>query len=254
MQGIIVAPNGDLWAVDQGKSQLVHLPQGDPAKGKIYCQNASKDPLKNPCGLFAPFHLAIDQQDRVWVTNNIGSEVIRFGVSDPTKVAKFKVGFGQSGLAIDSLGNVWVTNRFGSSERGRAKLVEMTAAYAIKGEKSATEIMVHGLSAQKAGFVEGGSVSVLRPDGTQAAFSPISGKGLAGPWAAAVDGNDNVWVSNLVSDATGIVELCGFRTEHCPPGVHSGDAISPTGGYVGGGMQQLVDIGSGPSRRCVGYE
>ncbi len=150
-------------------------------------------------------------------------------------------------MAIDSQGNVWRADRFGSSERGRLKLVEMLGEYAIKGEKAATESLVHNLSAQKAGYWEGGSVTVLRPDGTAAPFSPISGKGLAGPWAVAVDGNDNVWVSNLVSDSTGIVHLCGVRTETCPPGKKTGDAISPTGGYVGGGMQQLVDIGVGPA-------
>lgn len=75
----------------------------------------------------------------------------------------------------------------------------------------------------------------------------MTAKGLAGPWAVAVDGNDNVWVSNLVSDSTGIVQLCGVRTEHCPRGMKAGDAISPKGGFVGGGMQQLVDIGIGPA-------
>jgi hypothetical protein len=121
MQGIIVTPSGDIWAVDQGKNQLVHLPGGDPAKARIYCQNASKDPLKNPCGLFPPFHLAIDQQDRIWISNSIGSSVIRIAVSDPTKVEKFQVGYGGSGLAIDSQGNVWHADRFGSSENGRLK-------------------------------------------------------------------------------------------------------------------------------------
>jgi len=247
MQGITVTRNGDIWAVDQGKSQIVHLPQGDPARARIYCQSTSRDPLKNPCGLFAPFHLAIDQQDRIWISNNIGNSVIRFHVADPTKVEKFDVGFGGSGMAIDSQGNVWHADRFGSSELGRLKLYEMLAAYVIKGEKAATEVLVHNLSAQKAGVVEGGSVTVLRPDGSKAPFSPVTGKGLAGPWAVAVDGNDNVWVSNLVSDATGIVQLCGVRTEKCPLGKKTGDAISPPGGYVGGGMQQLVDIGVGPA-------
>ncbi len=41
--------------------------------------------------------------------------------------------------------------------------------------------------------------------------------------------------------------MCGFRTEHCPPGVHTGDAISPVGGYVGGGLQLQVDVGIGPA-------
>jgi hypothetical protein len=248
MQGIIVTRTGDIWAVDQGKNQLVHLPNGDPSKARVYCQNSSKDPLKNPCGLFAPFHLAIDAQDRIWVSNNIGSSLIRFHISDPTKVEKFDVGYGGSGLAIDSQGNVWHADRFGSSENGRRKLLDLMAAYAIKGEVSATGSLVHNLSAQKPGFWEGGSVTVLRPDGSKAPFSPISGKGLGGPWAVAVDGNDNVWVSNFTSAVTGnLVQLCGVRTETCPPGMKTGDAISPPGGYVGGGMQQLVDVGVGPA-------
>jgi streptogramin lyase len=247
MQGIIVTPKGDIWAVDQSKSQVAHLPNADAAKGQLYCQNPGKDPLRNPCGLFAPFHLAIDQQDRIWITNNIGRSVVRFPASDPSKVEKFEAGYGGSGLAVDSQGNVWVANRFGNSLRAQLKLDELMAAYAIEGEKRATEILVRALSAQKPGYEEGGSVTVLRPDGSQASFSPIFGKGLAGPWAVAVDGNDNIWVSNLVSEATGIVQLCGARPETCPPGAKTGDAISPPGGYVGGGMQQLVDIGVGPA-------
>ena len=56
---------------------------------------------------------------------------------------------------------------------------------------------------------EAGSVTVFRPDGTEAPFSPIYGKGIASPWAASVDGADHVWVSNLTSASTGLVELCG---------------------------------------------
>jgi hypothetical protein len=50
-----------------------------------------------------------------------------------------------------------------------------------------------------------------------------------------VDGNDNIWVSNLSTASDGIVELRGFRTENCPPGMKTGDSISPPEGYVGGG-------------------
>lgn len=64
----------------------------------------------------------------------------------------------------------------------------------------------------------------------------------------AVDGNDNVWVSNFTSANGGtLVEFCGVRPETCPPGLKTGDAVSPPGGYVGGGMQQLVDVGIGPA-------
>jgi hypothetical protein len=100
--------------------------------------------------------------------------------------------------------------------------------------------------AQKSDY-EGGSVTVLRPDGSEASFSPIYGKGITGPWAATVDGNDNVWVTNLTSFSAGLVELCGFRPENCPPGVKTGDAISPASGYVGGGLQMQVDAQIGPA-------
>jgi sugar lactone lactonase YvrE len=128
MQGIIVTRTGDIWAVDQGKNTVVHLPNGDPAKARVYCENKSRNPLDNPCGLFAPFHLAIDNQDRIWVSNSIGSSIIRFHVSDPTQVEKFDAGFSGSGIAIDSQGNVWRADRFGSSALGRAKLDAMLAA------------------------------------------------------------------------------------------------------------------------------
>jgi DNA-binding beta-propeller fold protein YncE len=39
MQGIIAAPNGDIWALDTMKGQVVHFPNGDPAKGELLCQN-----------------------------------------------------------------------------------------------------------------------------------------------------------------------------------------------------------------------
>ena len=46
---------------------------------------------------------------------------------------------------------------------------------------------------------------------------------------------------------TGVTELCGARTETCPPGMKTGDPISPPGGYKGGGMQMLVDVSIDPA-------
>ena len=95
---------------------------------------------------------------------------------------------------------------------------------------------------------DGGSVTLLRPDGTQYSGSPFTGGGLPGPWAAVVDGNDNVWISNFTPAAQSpIVELCGVRTETCPPGFKTGDQISPPGGYVGGGLQLQTDLAIGPA-------
>ena len=66
MQGVIVTPNGDVWVLGVSKSQLVVLPQGRPDEGP--------DHLRRPDGravqvVRGPFHLGIDQQNRIWVTN-----------------------------------------------------------------------------------------------------------------------------------------------------------------------------------------
>lgn len=252
MQGIISTPGGDIWAIDTMKAQLVHLPHGDPAKGQVFCQNKTADPLKNPCKLLAPFALAIDQSNHLWITNLLGSHVTRIAAGDPSKVDTFKTGYSGSGLAVDSLGNVWVTNKLGSSPRGAWKQAEMALAFKFNVDHDPdastriTKVLVDAMVVQKPGY-EGGSVTVLRPDGSEASFSPVYGKGIAGPWAVSIDGNDNIWISNLTSAAAGIVHLCGFRTENCPPGMKTGDAISPPGGYVGGGMQLQVDVGIGPA-------
>ena len=36
MQGIIVTPNGDVWALDFGDDKVIYMPKGDPSKVKFY--------------------------------------------------------------------------------------------------------------------------------------------------------------------------------------------------------------------------
>ena len=100
---------------------------------------------------------------------------------------------------------------------------------------------------EQKGGPDGGSVSLLKADGSEFPGSPFTGGGLPGPWAATIDGNDNVWISNFAGAQSPIVELCGVRTETCPPGMKTGDQISPPGGYVGGGLQMQTDLAIGPA-------
>ncbi len=253
LQGIIATPSGDIIAADTTKSQLVVFPGGDPAKGRILCHNATGNPLKNPCKLLLPFGLAVDQKNNIWITNVLGHHVTRMALSKPGRVETFKTGYSGSGLAVDSFGNVWISNRFGSSPRGWFQVKEMQLAgmfnYDNEPEPAVriTRLLVDAMEHQTPGWWNGGSITVLHPDGTQAHVSPIYGKGIAAPWAVSVDGNDNIWVSNFSSASAGIVELCGYRTKTCPPGLKTGDAISPPEGYLGGGLQLQVDIGIGPA-------
>jgi DNA-binding beta-propeller fold protein YncE len=239
MQGIIVTPSGDVWALGVSKDQLLYFPKGDWTKGKIVCEGREIEPCKSFLG---PFHLGIDQQDRIWVTNAVGGHVTRFPASDPSKVEKFSTGWSGSGLGIDSQGNVWVTNRLGSSMRGGLVVAEL-ALTALRGGNPDPDL-TRAMAKQHGGD---GSVTLLKPDGSQYPGSPFKGGGLPGPWAATIDGNDNVWISNFAQPSSPIVELCGTRTENCPPGFKTGDQISPPNGYVGGGLQMQTDLAIDPA-------
>ena len=209
MQGIIVTPSGDVWALGIEKSQLVYFPKGDLNKGRIVCEGDSAEPCKS---FKAPFHLGIDQQDRIWVSNST-DHVTRFPAADPSKAENFKTGLENSGLGIDSQGNVWVTNRFGAGLLGMAHLVDMGVRLKTKGVESASDYLTKTMSEQKGGR-HGGSVTLLRPDGSAFPGSPFKGGGLPGPWAVVVDGNDNVWVSNFATANSPIVSCaaCEPRT------------------------------------------
>ena len=241
MQGVIATPSGDVWVLGLSKNQVVHFPKGDPTKGKLLCEGDKEEPCKS---LKGPFHLAIDQQDRIWVSNAFGDSVTRFPASDPTKAQNFKAGYSGSGLSIDSQGNVWVTNRLGSSPRGLAKFIEVGLVAKTGG--NADEALTYKMFEQTGGY-GGGSVTLLRPDGSQYPGSPFYGVSLPGPWAAVVDGDDNVWISNFAGVSGQIAHLCGARTDACPPGMKTGDPISPPFGYVGGGLQMLTDLAIDPA-------
>jgi hypothetical protein len=244
MQGIIVTPNSDVWAVGASKSQLVYFPKGDLTKGRIVCEGASAEPCKSFLG---PFHLAIDQQDRIWVANAFAEHVTRFPAADPSKAETFYSGASPSGLNVDSHGNVWITTRFGNGLEGKLHLADMDVRAKFGGVVPGMDYMTTTMSTQQGGTDHSGSVTLLRPDGTQYPGSPFSGGGLPGPWAVVVDGNDNVWISNFAMPNSPIVQLCGVRTETCPPGMNTGDQISPPGGYVGGGLQMQTDVAVDPA-------
>ena len=162
MQGVIVTPSGDVWVVGASKNQLVHFPKGDLTKGRIVCEGYNAEPCKS---FLAPFHLGIDQHDRIWVTNAFAGHVTRFPAADPSKAEKFNVGSSPSGLAIDSQGNVWVTNRLGSGLLGLAHLADMGVHTKIEGIVPAMDYLTKTMSTQQGG-TDGGSVTLLRPDGS----------------------------------------------------------------------------------------
>lgn len=249
MQGIIVTPNGDVWALDNEKSQIVYLPKGDAAKGRILGRTVNGKPVDGTLQVKAPFHLAVDQRDRIWVTNSGSNTVTRFPASDPGKAVEIKVGFAPRAIAIDSLGNAWVNNTVGHPDtQEKLALIEEKLKSNIEGFFESPEAKAEATAKMWIGLYEllmkypGGDVSMVRPDGT--VLPPFNaGKTINAPWGIVIDGNDNVWVANGTGSVT---HLCGARPEKCPPGMNIGDPISPPGGYIGG-LQILTDLAVDPA-------
>ncbi len=151
------------------------------------------------------------------MSNSGVDHVTRFPASDPSKAENFKTGINNSGLAIDGGGNVWVTNRFGTGLLGMANLIDMGIHLKLKGVAAASDYLTKTMSEQKGGRF-GGSVTLLRPDGSQFPGSPFKGGGLPGPWAAVVDGNDNIWISNSMSQMGHSRHFAWAQaTSACPP-------------------------------------
>jgi hypothetical protein len=244
MQGIMVVPNGDVWTVDFGNDDVIDMPKGDPSKAKFYCQSANGKPNReSPCKLSSPFYLVIDQQNRVWIDNAIGDTISRFPASDPSEVQVFPTGgFSGKGMAVDSRGNVWIANTLGSGLSLGTKLHLLD----LKIHHAPISTIGHEVLTYLLGHPHLGNVSEIQPNGKAAPGSPFNPGSIWGAWAVAVDGDDHVWISNFAPNG-GVTELCGARTETCPPGMKTGDPISPKGGYTGGGMQMLVDVNIDPA-------
>jgi DNA-binding beta-propeller fold protein YncE len=249
MQGIIVAPNGDVWALDNDEDQIVHMPKGDATKGTILGRTVDGKPVDGTLQVKGPFHLAVDQQDRIWVTNSGSNTVTRFPASDPGKAELIEVGFAPRAVAIDSLGNAWIANTVGHPDT-KEKLALLTEKLKskiqdVEGSMSKEDLAIK-MWIDLFSLLEkypGGDVSMVRPDGTVLA-SFDGGKSIIGPWGIAVDGDDHVWVANAMGHS--VTQLCGARPENCPPGMKTGDAISPPGGYVGG-LQIITDVDIDPA-------
>jgi hypothetical protein len=249
MQGIITTPNGDVWALDNENSQIVHLPGGDAAKGRILGRTVDGKPVDGTLQFKEPFHLAVDQQDRIWVTNT-SDTVTRFPASDPGNAEQIKVGLFPRGVAIDSLGNAWVANALGHpGTREKLAMAEKVVKSKVEGrrgskadaedQKAQMWIDLYDMAAK----YPGGDVSMVGPDGTVVGTFDGGGS-INAPWGIAIDGNDNVWVADAFGRT--ITHLCGARLENCPPGAKTGDPISPPGGYLGG-VQITTDVAIDPA-------
>ncbi|MEK6223927.1 MAG: hypothetical protein N2A97_03565, partial [Thermodesulfobacteriales bacterium] len=231
-QGVVSDKDGNIWIASCSSDSVVQFPEGKPELA------FNIQPLDDMDGslVIKPFDVAIDVQGNAWVTGNESDSVIAVDkegnlvyslTGDDAKEAGI---FLPMGAATDNLGNVWIANS------GITRIVcdGMTVPNLIDIILLTEDPLFNGPNA---------SVTMISGDGTP--IGPFKGGGLLVPWGIAVDGDGNVWVSNFQGSA--VSQLCGASAENCPPGLETGDPISPEGGYFFDGLKRNTAVEIDPS-------
>lgn len=225
LMGVGVAANGDVWIADGTKDQLLYFPGG-----RIKDQKLVK--VK---GLASPFGIAIDSQNRVWVSNSASTEVVRFPADDPSKVESFRAGISVRGVALDSKGNLWAASNMS---------LDFPPPKIPKGVSIMEQFeLILNYMAPKMKTSTTGVVNMIRPDGTQPAPMGFTGNNeVVVPWGVSIDGNDDVWVGNFWG--RGVVLLAGDDTKGHPEGTKTGDLIHT---FQSGVIQMVTDVSIDPA-------
>ncbi len=217
-QGVVSDRDRNIWIASCSSDSVVQFPQGKP---ELAFNIQPQDEMGHSL-VIKPFDVAIDAKGNAWVTGNESNSVIAFDtdgnlIRSLTGTAASDVGiFLPMGIASDTLGNVWVANS------GITRIV-------CDGMTVPTLFDIILLTEDP--FFTGPNASVTMIDGEGTPTGPFKGGGLLVPWGMAVDGDDNVWVSNFQGGK--LSQFCG-AAGNCPPGVEAGDPIAPDGYFFDG--------------------
>jgi hypothetical protein len=228
-QGIASDRQGNIWIANCGNDSVTYYPNGDPSKAKNILVGAAPhehDPQ------IKPFGTVVDAQGNLWVTGNRSNAMYVFSPAGqlidtlPGTAADGTILITKPiGNTIDSQGNVWVANSdwLDAPCPTRSDLGKATK----------------------------GSVTMYRAsDRKPQPGSPFNGGGVILPWGVTVDGDDTVWVLNFGATPPGpnnnptalnnVSRLCGADASRCPPGMKTGDPISPSTGYQSNALQRMT--------------
>ena len=209
------------------KNHLLYFPGGRVKDGRIV----------KVTGLKSPFGVAIDAQNRVWVSNSQSDTVVRFPADDPSKAESFRAGISVRGIALDSKGNLWAASNMSSGLPAAGHSRRRIDHGAVQDRRS------HIFGVTNNPTKTTGVVNMIRPDGTQPAPTGFTGDNAINvPWGLSIDGNDDVWVGNFWG--RGVVLMAGDDTKGHPAGTKTGDVIHQ---FQSGSIQMITDVAIDPA-------
>ena len=240
-QGIASDRQGNIWIVNCYSKDVTKIPNGNFGDIRNYflLDDQGMPILKHA------FDIAIDDRGHAWVTSNQNSRVIELGqdgilIGEPVTKAS-GIDF-PMGIATDSQGNLWVSNA------GNAGIISPPCSGGDGSFKDpSSEIGPDGAENT------GASVTLIKPGDIGGenrkviTFDKIDGRrnGLRWPWGIAVDGADNVWVSNFTGQR--LMQLCGVKPENCGPNAKTGDPVSLDEGYFSDALTRVTAVQIDPS-------
>ncbi len=176
-------------------------------------------------GLSQPFSVAIDDHDNAWVSSYggaaAGASVSEFAASGQAVTANgFTCGAECSFLAIDASQNLWVSG-------GPQVETLRSSGTAVSSFSTNTFASGVAIDSRGHGWVVGQGRNLFRltlPGKTEQFSESVTAASGTEITPVAVDGSDNVWFASSRMNALGKHDRNGF-------------AVSPAGGYKGGGLK-----------------
>ena len=209
-QGLAADTTGNVWVVDYGDSLVTLLTGGGSAVNGSAGWGAGQ--------LFLPVAVAVDASHNAWLANQSTNSITKIS-ADGSNVMQVTCCNGASALAVDQAGNVWVANYFGNS----ISEVSSSGTVLLNGQTGGgvdhpQTVAIDGSGRVWIGNFHKSTISELAGFNAAAPglpLSPATGLGtdaqLGSPFALAVDGSGNLWVSNS-NGANTVTVFVGLAT------------------------------------------
>lgn len=225
-QGVVIDGHRNVWTANCSSDTVTLYPDLDPYRARNITAADGLDTVM-------AFDV-VDNGSAIFASGMLSSSVQMIAYDGTPFTTVGGAGFpgrldafaNPMGLAPDADGNVWVANSGiirlpcdHGSDSPPPNTIDLS-------EVAGAEFDDNGAYTGSGPNPYRGSVAMISPDGSVVQQYGVDGVGGSTlPWGIATDGDGNVWVANF--DAQRLSAYCGADPATCPPGLSTGDPISP---------------------------